>query len=394
MNQKASIVIVNLNQARLTLGCVASILENTKGHACEIIVVDNGSSGGEIEILGSAFAQFKLIRLDRNMFFGEASNIGAEHATGDLVVFLNNDIKVTPRWIEPLIEALETEYCAGAVGSKILHPNNELLEAGGIVRPDGWGIQVGKGGMPLPPGFVDATRITDYCSGACLLMRTKVFLDLGGFDPIFDPAYFEDVDLAIRLRAIGLFTYYCGASVVYHEESTTSNRIWSPEERRGHIAANHKRLVHRWGRYLERRLEQDLEPEPLPAISWERENSRTASDYRVVLYSSKPLKADAPSQTLLRVAAALQNCCSVVIATQETYSRCRVYSLCREFGEPLTSFSVRRMSDLEKDSRQLVVTFGGGAARGLPAPHLAFEQEGAHLVALVDRLSARGQGGA
>ena len=64
------------------------------------------------------------------MFFGEPSNIGAELATGDLVVFLNNDIKVTPRWIEPLIATLETAYCAGAVGAKILDPNDELLEAG------------------------------------------------------------------------------------------------------------------------------------------------------------------------------------------------------------------------------------------------------------------------
>jgi GT2 family glycosyltransferase len=389
VSQKVSIVIVNLNQARLTLGCVASIVEHTKGRACEIIVVDNGSSADEIEILGSASGPFKLIRLDRNMFFGEASNVGAEHATGDLVLFLNNDIKVTSGWIEPLIETLKTEYRAGAVGAKILHPTNELLEAGGIVRPDGWGIQIGKGGMQLPLGFVDATRITDYCSGACLLMRTKVFLDLGGFDPIFDPAYFEDVDLAIRLRATGLFTYYCGASVVYHEESVTSNRIWSTEERNLYIAANHERLVQRWGRYLERRLGQELEPDARPAISWAPENL-PASNYKVVLYSPKPLKTDPLSQALLRVAAALQNCCSVVIATEETYSRCRVYSLCRELGVPLKSFSVRRISDIDQSFCQLTVTFGNEADRRLPSPHLAFEQDGAQFVSFVDRLSARG----
>ena len=389
MSQKVSIVIVNLNQARLTLGCVASIMDHTKGSAYEIIVVDNGSSADEIEILGGASSPFKLIRLDQNMFFGEASNIGAEQATGDLVLFLNNDIKVTTGWIEPLLDTLEKEYCAGAVGAKILNPNNELLEAGGIVRPDGWGIQVGKGGMTLPAGFADATRITDYCSGACLLMRTKVFLDLGGFDPTFDPAYFEDVDLAIRLRAVGLFTYYCGASVVYHEESVTSSRIWSAEERNGHIAANHRRLVQRWGRYLEQRLEQDLEPEPRPSISWEPEYLRPSS-YMVVLYSSKPLKADASSQVLLRLAAALQHCCSVVISAHETYSRCRVYSLCREFGIPLRSFGLRRIADIGQDSWQLIVRFGDEADRRLPSPHLAFEQDGAQLAPFVDRLSGGG----
>src|SRR4051794_23002628 len=166
--------------------------------------------------------------------------------------------------------------------------------------------------MPLPVGFADVTRITDYCSGACLLMRTKVFLDLGGFDPIFDPAYFEDVDLAVRLRSIGLFTYYCGTSVVYHEDSVTSNRIWSAEERKGHIKTNHDTLMQRWGSYLEGRLEQDLEPEPRPAIVWQPENL-TESSYRVTLYSLQLLKADTSSQALLRVAAALQDCCSVLI---------------------------------------------------------------------------------
>jgi GT2 family glycosyltransferase len=389
VSQKISIVIVNLNQARLTLGGIASIIEHTSSHACEIIVVDNGSSASEIEILQSASDRFRLIRLDRNMFFGEASNIGAEHATGDLILFLNNDIKVTPGSIESLVETLERKYCAGAVGAKILHPNNDLLEAGGIIRPDGWGIQLGKGNMKLPAGFADATRITDYCSGACLLMRTRVFLDLGGFDPSFDPAYFEDVDLAIRLRAIGLFTYYCGASIVYHEESVTSNRIWSAGERSGYIKANHQRLVQRWGGYLAGRLEQDLEPEPRPAISWEPEKL-PGSSYTVVLYSSKPLKADAASQALLRVAAALQDCCSVLIATHERYSRCRVYSLCREWGVSLKSFGVRRVADIRPDSCQLIIRFGGEANRSLSSPQLVFEQEGEELVSLIDRLRARG----
>ena len=385
MAHKVSIVIVNFNQARLALDCIKSIVEHTKNCEYEIIVVDNGSSADEIAILKCASDQIRLIRLDRNMFFGEASNIGAEHATGDLVLFLNNDIKVTHRWIEPLIAVLEAEYCAGAVGPKILHPNDDLLEAGAVIRPDGWGIQIGKGGMKLPRDFIEATRITDYCSGACLLMRRKIFLDLGGFDPIFDPAYFEDVDLAIRLRSIGLFTYYCGASVVYHEESVTSNRIWSLEERNNYIAANHRRLVQRWGNYLERRFDQDAEPVPLPAIDWQPENFAPAN-YLVVLYSSKPLKAHDSSRVLLQLAAGLQDYCDVLIATHEIYSRCRIYSLCREFGIALRSFGTRRIDDIDEGSCQLMVAFGEETGRRLSGPHLAFDRDGAQLMQLLDRL--------
>jgi GT2 family glycosyltransferase len=388
--QKVSIIIVNLNEARLTLDCIASIIAHTTSSEYEIIVVDNGSGVSEVEILNRASDQFKLIRLDRNMFFGEASNIGAERATGELVLFLNNDIKATPGWLEPLVAALETEYCAGAAGPKILHPDNQLLEAGGVIRPDGWGIQIGKAGMTLPPGFADATRITDYCSGACLLVRTKVFLDLGGFDPIFDPAYFEDTDLAIRLRSIGLFTYYCGASAVYHEESVTSNRIWSAEQRTSYIAVNHERFVQRWGGYLKRRLKENVEPEPLPEINWEPENGSAPQDYKVVLYSSRPLKADAGTQALLRVAAALQQYCAVIIATDETYSRCRVYSLCRGFDIALRSFAVRKISEIDASSCQLIVTFGDQIERRWPAPQLAFEENGAQLAPFLETLLASG----
>jgi len=389
VSQKVSIIIVNLNQAELTVGCVDSIAAHTKDRPYEIILVDNGSRADEIAILNSAADRFKLIRLDRNMFFGEASNLGAEQATGDLVLFLNNDIKVTAGWIEPLINVLETEYCAGAVGAKILHPNNELLEAGGIIRPDGWGIQVGKGGMKLPPGFADATRITDYCSGACLLMRTEIFLDLAGFDPIYDPAYFEDVDLAIRLRSKGLFTYYCGASVVYHEESVTSNQIWSAEERLDHVAANHKRLMQRWGGYAAGRLYADLEPQPLAAVKWEPDVIPSPSAYKIILYSAHALKADASCRPLLGVAAALQNYCCVVIATKETYSRCHIYALCREFGVALTSFGVRSITAVDQRSCQLIVTFGEISEPPLWAPHLAFEQDGGELLTLFDNFLSR-----
>src|SRR5262249_24228027 len=160
----------------------------------------------------------------------------------------------------------------------------------------------------------------------------------------------------------------------YHEESVTSNRIWSAEERNGYIKANHQRLLKRWGRYLEGRLEWDLEPEPRPVINWEPE-SLPAASYTVVLFASKPLKADASSQALLHAAAALENCSSVVIATHEPYSRCRIYSLCREFGIALRSFGVRRIADIAHDSCQLIVTFG--CADQLPSPHLTFEQDGA-----------------
>jgi GT2 family glycosyltransferase len=388
VRQKVSIVIVNLNLAALTFDCVKSILAHTERDLYEIIVVDNGSAAAEAETLVQASHQLKLVRLDRNMFFGEASNIGAEYGNGDYVLFLNNDVTVTAGWLDALLAVLNTEYRAGAVGPKIVRPNGELQEAGCVVRPDGWGVQIGKSGMVLPPSFIDETRITDYCSGACLLMRRKVFLDLGGFDPIFDPAYFEDVDLSTRLRSIGLFTYYCGASIVHHEESVTSNRIWSAEQRRQHIAVNHDRLVKRWGRYLNERIHNDVEPEPLGSIMWEPEGTSSGKDV-VVLYSAKPLNMSILCQSLLRVAAAFQCYCDVIVATDETYSRCRVYSLCRELGVALTSFKLRKISDVDPATCRLIVA----VEKDLPASHrsahrFVLERDGQQLLQFMDSLTS------
>jgi GT2 family glycosyltransferase len=385
VHPKVSIVIVNLNRAALTLDCVKSIVAHTERDLYEVIVVDNGSATAEVETLANASLQLKLVRLDRNMFFGEASNIGAEHGGGDHVLFLNNDVKVTAGWLDALLATLNTEYRAGAVGPKIVDPNGELLEAGCIVRPDGWGVQIGRSGMRLPPSFIEATRIVDYCSGACLLMRRKVFLDLGGFDPIFDPAYFEDVDLAIRLRSIGLFTYYCGAATVRHEESATSNRIWSKEERNRYIAANHDRLVRRWGRYLCERIGHDLEPEALPSVEWQPESGSMGRNV-LVLYS-KLLNMENDSRSLLRTAAAFQDVCEVIVAADETSSRCRVYSLGRELNIRLRSFKIRKLAGINQATCRLIVTFGKDVDRPFSAQYLAFEHHGSELLRIMDNLA-------
>jgi GT2 family glycosyltransferase len=367
----------------MTLDCVASVEAHTERGLYEIIVVDNGSAPEEVAMLTGASERFKLVPLNRNMFFGEASNIGAERGSGELLLFLNNDVEVTARWLEPLLATLDGADRAGAVGPKIVHPNGELLEAGCFIRPDGWGIQVGKSGMPLPPGWADATRIVDYCSGACLLMRRDAFLALGGFDPIFDPAYFEDADLAVRLRAIGLFTYYCGATAVRHLESVTSNRIWTREVRDRHIAANHGRLVARWGGYLRDRIARDIDPVPLPPVTWQPERPSSGKG-QVVFYAPDPFRADAAGEALLRAASACQDRYEVILAADEVFSRCRVYSLCRELRIDLAAFAVRQMAGIDQSRCRSIVTSGIEAGRTFPAPHIDLARDGEQGLRLLD----------
>ena len=382
---KVSIVIVNLNRADLTLDCIGAIVKHTHNALYEIIVVDNGSTAAEVETLVRAsLDNFKLIALNRNLFFGEANNIGVESATGEYVVFLNNDVNVTHGWLNQLLSVLNNEFCAGAVGPKFLYPDGKLQEAGAYIRSDGWALQLGKGGMTLPPGYVDTAQIVDYCSAACLLMKKNDFLNLGGFDPIFDPAYFEDADLALRLRSLGLLTYYCGQAVVYHQAEVTSRVEWTTERRNGFISANHDRFVKRWGGFLKRRLDEDCEPDALRPLKWEPERAPSVLD-TALLYSSIPLVVSEASRRLLEVASALEELFDVVIAADERFSRCRVYSLCRGFEVALNSFRVRRISEIDQSKCAIIVTFGmDETADHISSLHLMFERDGDKLLELIE----------
>ncbi len=365
----------------MTLNCIASVEAHTRKGAYEIIVVDNGSAASDIERLASASpGRYRLIALNRNAYFGEANNIGVEHAAGEFIVLLNNDVTVTSNWLDPLVAVFSDEPCAGAVGPKMLYPDGRLQEAGCYVCEDGWTVQLGK--FELPPfWYVDSVQPVDYCSAACLLMLKTQFLALGGFDPIYEPAYFEDSDLAFRLRSIGLFTYYCGLSTIHHYENLTSRRIWSENELNNYVNQNHDRFVARWGSYVQTRFYDDSEPRPLPAINWQPEPQASKGE-QIVLYSPDALTMSDASRRLLDFACLAQGSFDVVIAADEIMSRCRIYSLCRNFGLCLRSFKVRKISAL--DFSHLTVVMFRDDKRGDRSFEVISERDALALLQSVD----------
>ena len=384
-NPTLSIIIANLNRADLTNDCVKSVMENTQDESYEIIVVDNGSSIEQLEQLRTMPSScFELVRLNRNAGFGEANNIGVERANGKYIVFLNNDVKVTSGWASTMLEVFSRCSCVGAVGPKLLFPDGSLQEAGAYILPDGGTVQLGKNAKEPPASYVNGIHVTDYCSAACLLVIRRDFLNVGGFDPIFDPAYFEDVDLAIRLRSIGLFSYYCGQAVAFHEENSTSRRIWSDELRSSYVAANRRKFTTRWGSYLQQRMNEPREPDPLPPVRWEAE-ANSSGKRRILLYSSNPVQASEASQRLLLVASAFQHAHDVIIASDEVVSRCRIYSLCREFGIQLDTFRTRKISDVTEFDGDLMVSFDiDGQTHGHFNNQIEFERDGEKLLDLLE----------
>ncbi|HMD37384.1 MAG TPA: glycosyltransferase [Vicinamibacterales bacterium] len=199
-----------------TVACLER-LEATTTHDVEIIVVDDASNDDTQTICRAGLhgRPLKVLRNETNAGFGESCNRGARAATGDVVVFLNNDTLPERGWLAPLLESL-ADPRVGAAGSKLIYPDGTLQEAGGVVFSDGSGWNFGHGdGNPDAPLF-NHVRDVDYCSAAALATRRKLFLDLGGFDARYSPAYYEDTDYCFALRAAGYRIVYQPASVVVH----------------------------------------------------------------------------------------------------------------------------------------------------------------------------------
>jgi GT2 family glycosyltransferase len=215
-----SIVVVTYNKALYTYECLRSLLADPLPEH-EVIIVDNASSD-ETPWLLRKTANALIIRNAENQFFARACNQGARSARGKYLLFLNNDAFVHPGCISSLLETMDSAPNIGAAGAKIIWRNGRLQEAGSIIWSDGSTQAYGRGDDPTKPEYC-STRDVDYCSAACIIVRRDAFEKLGGFDEAFKPAYYEDVDLCMRLWSAGYRVVYQPLAVVTHVEFAGSS---------------------------------------------------------------------------------------------------------------------------------------------------------------------------
>ena len=194
------------------------------GVSFEVVLVDNASSA-ETRSLYPRLDGVTLIENSENTGFGPACNAGAARARGRFLLFLNPDVDLMPGALAAMTAAFRDHADAGIVGARLVFPGGFLQESGAGFRDDaGLTHPHGRGDPdPLAPEHA-ATRDVGYVSGAVLMIERALFQHLGGFDPLFAPAYYEDTDLCLRCHQAGRRVLVQPRALAIHYENATSAR--------------------------------------------------------------------------------------------------------------------------------------------------------------------------
>ena len=239
----ASIVIPTWNgkaHLKRNLRSVVDAVATNQDH--EIVVVDNASDDGTVEYLAREFPSVRVLEMGRNLGFGGGSNAGVSAAKNDIVVLLNNDMRVEPYFLQPLID--------GFRDPRIFSVTAQIYFSDPEKRREETGLAMGR----WVNGNVHLTHVADdevtalyptfYGGGGSTAYDKRKFLELGGFDELFAPFYVEDVDLGYMAWKRGWINMYAPDSVVYHEHRATIGKRFSEPYIESVIQKN--RLLFAW----------------------------------------------------------------------------------------------------------------------------------------------------
>jgi len=239
---KVHIIILTKDRVSYLKACLNSIIQKTTYINYEIIIVDHESQD-PATIAYLKTAPFNVLRQSGQFHFSRLNNIAAKCANGEHILFLNNDTQViAPDWIQAMLEHSQRPE-VGAVGAKLLFPNGSVQHAGIVIGLEGRpATHIFVGLSSTERGYENYLQVVRNCTaltGACLMVKRKLFEDINGFDETF-AVTFGDVDLCLRLREKGYFNVWTPFSVLYHKEFGTRSPTDANEE-------DHETFVGRWG---------------------------------------------------------------------------------------------------------------------------------------------------
>lgn len=219
-NYKTTVVIPNYNGMKYIRDCLDSLKSLGEESDFHIIVVDNGSKDGSLEVISEEYPEVELIPLSENTGFCHAVNVGIQAGRTPYVLLLNNDTKVLPGFIKYLEEAMEESENIFSVNPLMLTMQDENIVDNAGIRycALGWAYDRGKGKVAFD--FAEKRDVFAACGGASLYRR-EVFEKIGYFDENHF-AYLEDVDIGYRARIFGYRNVYEPRAKVVHAGSGTS----------------------------------------------------------------------------------------------------------------------------------------------------------------------------
>lgn len=244
----ASILVPVYNNLDFSLECLRALAASADSTPFEVIVVDDASTDATREVL-QAVPGVTFFRNPANAGFIRSCNAGARLARGRYLVLLNNDTVVQPGWLDELLATFQQHPDTGLVGSRLLYPDATLQEAGCVIFSDGRAGNYGRMDAALDPRY-SCVRDADYCSGAAVAVPLALFRELGGFDERYCPAYYEDADLAMRVRQSGHAVRYQPHSWVVHMEGLTSG-LSEEHGTKAYQRINRTKFALKWAKDLE-----------------------------------------------------------------------------------------------------------------------------------------------
>ncbi len=213
---------------------VRSIVELSSYTNYEVVVVaDDPTPQSVITELETLLGErLRLVRWSAPFNFSEKMNLGAALATGDRLLMLNDDVELaTPDWLNSMV-GLASRDGVGAVGALLFFEDLTLQHAGHLYRGGAGHVGFGRPFTPKDPNTIyHLDREVSGVTGACLLLPAELFWRVGGFSADF-PGNYNDVDLCLKIRSLGLCIVCSGSARLFHFESKSRDATVRPEDLR------------------------------------------------------------------------------------------------------------------------------------------------------------------
>ena len=222
--KQVAVIILNWNGAKLLRHYLPTVLAGTDATIADVIVADNGSTDESLQVLREEFPEVQVLSFDQNYGFAEGYNLAIEQTMYPYTVLLNSDVRTPQGWLNPLLDYMEENPDVGAVMPKLLHDcdDKEMYDyagaAGGFIDCHGYPYCRGRIFEYVEEDkgqYDDGPKSVFWATGACLMVRSRLYQDVGGLDKEFF-AHMEEIDLCWRIRLAGNELMMLPSSSVYH----------------------------------------------------------------------------------------------------------------------------------------------------------------------------------